>query len=211
MGTREKIINKLQSIKNFVVFAVIMFLLVVVYFKNNRINNLETKLLSKPQIEFVYQNIVDTFTDSIPYPVEIVKWKTKTVRDTLPIPTELNFGDSARIAEAYNNLYNQYANITLYDDILKDDTLAFIRLTEKTQYNKIFDRNLIYEDRTPIVKITTTIPDSKWSVIGGLSGNFDNIYVGTGIVTRKNAVYTINYDLFNKGYSASFYLPIFNF
>jgi hypothetical protein len=144
-------------------------------------------------------------------PKEVIKWKP-SARDTIYEPIDLTKFDSARIAEEYLKLYDTFAETKIYDDILKDDTLALIRLREKVQYNSIFDRQLYYEHRTPTVYITNTntLIDKRVSVIGGMSVNH-TVNLGAGLVTARNAVYIVNYDPINNRYGGSIYLPVFNF
>lgn len=218
----ESILNKIKAIlstfKQLLFFGVIFGLLVLIQFKNNSINRLKTELEKKPQVEFIYQHHIDTVKgDSIPYPIEVVKYKNKIIVNTDTIPIELTKADSAQIAEAYIDLYGKYNDIKIYEDILKDDSLAFIQLNEKVTQNSIFDRELIYQDRTPVIQITNTIvkQDKTFSVIGGLDASigsdFNTISLGAGIVTHSNRVFIGKYDPANKGYGVEVYLPIFNF
>lgn len=203
----DKIINNLKSIANGILYLSILVLLVILHFKNIRIENLKNKINQKPPIEYVYVNKVDTL--KIEYPVP--KIQRDTVVITLPI---LSNKDSSQIVQEYYGLYSEYSRIKEYDDILRNDSLAFIQLKEKVQYNRVYDRELIYQHKTPIIykginEVTNS--RSKFSLVGGIEGNFDGLSIGGGVVTTKNSVYTINYDPFNKGFRVGIYYPIFNF
>lgn len=207
-----KILDKIKSIANLFIYIVVLVLLVLIYFKNIKIDNLKDKLAEKPSIEYIEVIKKDTIVQKVPKPVEVIKWeKGKVVKDTIYKPLDLTKSDSVKIAQAYNELYEKYAEIKVYDDILKDDSLAFIRLQEKTQYNKVFDRSLEYEHRTPTIRITRIEEDNTFSIVGGLHGNFKQISFAAGVVTKRNAVYLYDYDPFTKTHRAGVYLPIFNF
>ena len=207
-----KVLDKIKSITNLFIYIVVLVLLVLIYFKNIKIDNLKDKLAEKPSIEYVEVHKTDTIVQNVPEPVEVIKWKKgDVVKDTIYQPLDLTVVDSVKIAKAYNELYEKYAEITIYDDILKDDSLAFIRLREKTQYNKVFDRSLEYEHRTPIIRITRVEEDNTFSIVGGLHGNFKQISFAAGVVTKRNAVYLYDYDPFTKTHRAGVYLPILNF
>lgn len=203
----------LKTLKDYFLIVVIGVLLLIMTFKNNKIDNLTTQLEDKPQVEYVYNNIIDTFVDSIPTPVEIVKWYPKevTVVDTVLESLELTNLDSAHIAEAYLELYSNYASIKVYDDILKDDSLAYIQLKEKIQYNSILDRELIYTDKTPIVYITTKQPVYTTSILGGIEAGLNGVDLGIAYIGKNNRFYKLSYDPYNKTFRGGVYVPIFNF
>lgn len=200
----NKILNK---IKDYFFIIVIGILLIIITLKNNRIDKLNIQLTEKPKIEYIH----DTIPDSIPYP-KPVPYEVKVpeyIYDT--IKTKLSGKDSAQIANEYYSLYTKYATINKYSTILKNDSIAFIQLDEKVQYNSIFDRNLIFQDRTPIVKITTTKIQKVTSIIGGIEAGLNGVELGTGIITKDNRLYKISYDPYNKGLRGAVYFPIFNF
>lgn len=214
METLQKVLNKIKGIANIVIYIAILFLLVVIYFKNNKIDKLEAKLLEKPKIEKIYLTPkADTIVQEVIKPVEVIKLDTIQIAklDTIYQPLDLTTADSIQIAQAYSELYIDYSSENIYDDVLKDDTLAYARLKEKVQFNKVTEREFIYTDRTPILKETIYKQDKTFSVIGGIHGNFEGLSLGGGIVTNKNVIYTVGYNPFNKSMTGGVYFPIFNF
>lgn len=213
-------LNKIKDtlkiiIKNFW-FILVFTLLIIIYFKNNKITNLQTKLLVKPEIELVYNVHTDTIKgDSIPYPINIIKYKDNILVYTDSVPIELTKADSTSIALSYITLYTDYNTIKEYDDVLKDDSLAFIQIKEKVTKNTIFNRELVYTHKTPTVTIHTIKQDKLTSIVGGIDASIGKTYnsfsVGVGLVTPKNSVYLFRYDPINKAYGGSVNIPIFNF
>lgn len=207
----------LKTILTYFVYIVVGFLLIVVYFKNNKITKLKAELELKPKIEIEYvpRIVRDTIRDSIPRPYEVIKWKKGDpveVHDSIYLPSELGWEDTIAIAEAYSKLYERYASTKFYDEVLKDDTAAYISLKEKVQFNSIFDRELTYENRTSVKQITHTVLSmSTRSFVMGMGSDGTRIRVGAGWITRKNAFYNINYDPINREVSGAVYLPVFNF
>ena len=204
----NKIIEILKMLKNYTMFVVIAVLLIIIYFKSNSIQRLRTKLAEKPKIEYVYNTKTDTIIQKVVEPKTTIVYKDKhiLIHDTL----SLTNADSAQIAEAYASLYTEYHSKKIYDDVLKDDSLAYIKLYEEVSQNAISNRKLEYQDKTPVIKITNTVTERKFSIIGGLEAG-DGVKIGTGVVTNKNAVFTIAYDPFKKEGTGSVYLPIFTF
>jgi hypothetical protein len=206
--------NIFKKIQTYFLVIVIGALLVIGYFKNNKITKLEAELLKSPKIEFVYRHQIDTIKgDSIPVPYEVIKWKPSDPVEVEVIkyvdPEEV---DSAKIAEEYFKVYSDYASIKNYNKVLKDDSLAYIRLKESVQYNSIFGRELIYEHRTPTVVITQP-PKHIYttSIVGGIEAGLGGVDVGIGIITKKNMFLKVSYDPYNGVTEFGGYFPIFNF
>lgn len=113
--------------------------------------------------------------------------------------------------EAYTRLYDKYANITLYDDVVRDDSTGYIRIKERIQYNSIFDRNVIFEARTPVVHHTTTKKIYTTSIVGGIEAGLGGVEVGAGLITKRNMFMKVSYNPYNKTIEGGVYFPIFNF
>lgn len=205
----EKIIKLFKGLLDYILIIIIGVLLVIIYSKNISLNNLRKKLDEKPKVEFVERIERDTVEVNNPVPVEVIKWKDSPT-DTLYKPLDLTKADSAQIAKAYGDLYDTFTETKIYDEVLKDDSLAFIRIRDSVKYNSIFDRKLFYEHRTPTVHTTNTKIDRTTSIIGGIGVN-NGVKLGAGLVTGRNSIYIINYDPFNNTIGGAVYLPIFNF
>ena len=207
--TALKVLNK---IKTYFLFIIIGILLVIGHFKNNKITKLSEELALEPQIEYVYNTTIDTVKIDSIIPVEVVKWYPKLTIDTLYQPLELTTADSSDIAEAYKGLYAQFAETKIYKDTLKNDSIAFIQLNEKVQYNSVFDREFIYLDKTPIIYITQP-PKHIYttSIVGGLETGNDGIAVGIGIITKRNMFLKVSYNPSTQGYMLGGYFSVFNF
>lgn len=206
----DKILKILMIIKDYFLIAVIAFLLIVMQFKNNKIDKLTTEVNEKPKIEYVYNTVVDTLKIPAPKPKEIIKYKPG--KDSLIyIPLDLTSADSAQIAEAYINMYNLFGETKIYDNILKDDSIAYIRILEEIQFNSIKNRNLIFQSRVPMQTITNTQHVYTTSLVGGLEAGLNGVEVGVGLITKRNAFYKVSYDPYNKAIEGGAYFRIFNF
>lgn len=207
----NKVLEILKVIKTYFLIVVIGLLLVFIYFKNRKIENLNAQLALGPKIEYVYNTKTDTIVDSVPYPVEVIKYKNNPKVDTLYVPLDLTLADSATIAAEYNKLFAQFAETKLYDNVLKDDSTAFIQLKESVQFNSIRDRELIFTDRTPVVNITTPKLIYTTSIVGGIEAGTTGVEVGAGLITKRNTFVKVSYDPFNKTVRGGMYFGIFNF
>lgn len=212
----ERIINILKEIKNILFFIVIFALLIVIQFKNSAIKNLKEEVATKPVIEYVYNTDTVTVVDTIVDIKETIKYKDKILVQTDSVPIELTQADSMQIAKAYNNLYTEYNSVNIYDNVLKDDSLAYIKLYEEVSQNTIFNRKLDYQDRTPVIYITNTVTkqDKTLSLVGGIGASIgketNSLSLGLGMVTPSNRIYLFQYDPVNNGYGAAIYMPVFN-
>lgn len=205
----SKVLTILKTIKDYFLVVVIGFLLITIYFKNNKIDKLTTQLNEKPKVEYVYSTQIDTFKTPAPKPKVVIKYEPK---DSLVyVPLDLTSTDSAQIALAYIKLYNLYGETKIYDDVIKDDSTAYIRLQEKVQFSTIKDRNLIFEDRTPVVRITDTKNIYTTSIVGGIEVGMAGVEIGGGLITKRNTFYKVSCDPYNKTMRGGAYFAIFNF
>jgi hypothetical protein len=206
----KKILNFLKIIKTYFLVIVIGILLVVLYFKNNKITKLNTQLTELPKIEYVYNTITDTIKINVIKPVQVIKWKE--IKDTLYVPLNLSTIDSIQLAEAYNKLFEEFGAENTYNNVIKDDSIARIELTEVVQYNKIQERIFMFTDRTPSVTITNTKYITNASIVAGIeTDNFGGVGVGLGLVTKKNNFFKASYDVSNNEFSFGGYVNIINF
>lgn len=209
----EKLIKYLRVLKDYFFIIVIATLLVIIYFKNIKEENLLTKLEEKPQIEYVYKDSIQVIEVEKPEPYEVIKWKDSVRVETDSIPLELTEADSAQIAEAYIQLYGEFNETKFYNDTLKNDTTAFISLYEEVKRNEIYNRRLTFIDKTPIIYKTNVLTkqDRTTSIVGGIGAGDGGVDVGLGLVTKRNSVFIISHDPFRQETKGSMYLPIFNF
>ena len=210
----DKLLKILNIVKTYFLVAVILVLLVVLFFKNNKITKLTTQLAEKPKVEYIYNTKTDTITiEAKPY--QVIKWKE--TKDTIYIPLDLSSADSSQIAQAYKKLFEEFGEEKVYKDVVKDDSTAYIELIELVQYNKLQERTLMFTDRTPVVNVTNTVISNKQfiSITGGVStsfnGTFTSVSINGGLVTKKNMVMRFGYDPFNNIKTIGVDFPIFNF
>lgn len=205
----DKFLKILKVIKDYFFVIVIGFLLITIYFKNIKIDNLNKKLEDKPRIEYVYKNTTDTITVKVPKPYQVVKWKE--TKDTTYVPIDLTKEDSTKIAQAYKDLFEEFGTENSYNNIMKDDSTAFIQLNQKVQYNTLQSSELIFTDRTPVVYITNTKPVYTTSIVGGIEAGTAGVEFGAGLVTKRNNIVKVSYDPFNRTARGAAYFNIFNF
>lgn len=205
----DKLIKFLKLVKTYFLVAVIALLLIFIYFKNIKIENLTAKLEEKPKVEYVYNNTTDTLKVNVPKPYQVIKWKE--TKDTVYVPIDLTTADSTKIAQAYKSLFEQFGEEKSYKNIMKDDSTAFIQLNQKVQYNTLQGSELIFTDKTPVVYITNTKPVYTTSIVGGIEAGTTGVEIGAGIITKRNTFIKVSYDPFNKTVRGGGYFSIFNF
>lgn len=133
----------------------------------------------------------------VPVPVEVIR------------PVEVQaVVDTALILRDYFSKY-------VYDRVLKDDSLAYIRLTDTVSRNRLSPATLQYTDRTPtqIIYNTTTVSNPVNKLFAGpvIGGSFDgNLSLGGSamLVTKKDHAYSITADPFNRHIQGTAYWKI---
>lgn len=161
------------------ILAITMFLTGLYFGKKN----------IEPDIKEV--TVTDTIKgDSIPYKVEIEKPIPKYIyRDTGKVDTFLKSVDTSEI------LSNYFSNI-IYSDTLKNDSSAFISLSDTIYKNRIIGRKLYFQNnRTTKIETNQTIVNYKR----------DGVYLGGGIglgVYEGDIMYLDNKDMYGVGVEA---------
>jgi len=207
----NKFLTILKMIKDYFLVAVILFLITVLYFKNNKIDKLTTQLGEKPKVEYVYETKTDTIVMLVPKPYIVQKVDT-VIKDR--VIKEIQLMDSTELIAAYEKLYEDYSNKKLYNQVLKDDTTAYIRLEENVQFNTIQHQKLVFESRMSTKVITDIKEINRFSIVVGATatiGTHSGVGIGGGIVTKKNVVITGSYDPINNQTLINYYTPLFNF
>lgn len=205
-----KIKDIINKAKTYFLIIVIGVLLVVITFKNGTINRQKKQLAEKPKIEKIYKDTTLYLKgDPVPVPYKVVEY------DSIPYEVEklLTSGDSAKIANEYLKLFKQFNATYSYSKVFKDDTTAFIKLTQDITKNTPFNQVLTFTDRTPIIRITNTVTrvQKTFSIAGGIEAGTMGVEVGAGLVDYSNRFYKISYDPFNNTVRGGVYIPIFNF
>jgi hypothetical protein len=154
----------LKSIfKNFQ--SLIIIGLIIVIFLLRECRGEKTPLPTEPvkvvKVETKYDTIVKEVTSYVPEYRTEVKWKTKTIHDTIEVHDTIPI-DTASILEDY---FKAYA----YNDTLKEDSITLI-VNDIISQNQIMSRNIKYS----LVYPTTTITTER-------EVNKRELYVGFGI------------------------------
>ena len=104
--------------------------------------------------------------------------------DSSHIQTNIVELDSAK----KDSILRDYFTLKTYEQVFKDDTSAFIKLTQTVFKNSLQKSKLIYENRIGIKTITTTIDriiQPKYSILVGATYN-KSFYVNAGFKTGTN-------------------------
>lgn len=137
--------------------------------------------------------------------------------DTLPLPTPYAIIEVESIPVFISDtqcreLYKNYYSSLLYNDTLRDDSLALIILNDTVSKNKLSGRTLYYIDRTPTQVITNTFicPENRWRLYAGISPGFgrNNGFGASAILQRGNMAYGYTYDVVNQQHYLSMYFSI---
>lgn len=152
-----------------------------------------------------------------PEPITTIVMERDTVWDTIkitstvykPLPKETIWVNVPSDIDTTEILKRYYAKI-YYEDILKDDTSAYILVKDTISQNSLYTRQYEFINRRPTeINTTTTVYQydtckecKRFNIgFGGfLGGNLDTFNAGFSIMlqTNKKSSYTLSYDPINK-------------
>ena len=168
----KKIFKNIQTV-------IIVVLLIIIFFlrecQGNQINSPLTEGETIVKIETKYDTIVNTIETYVPQYRTEVKWRTRTIHDTIEVHDTIPI-DTLSILEDY---FKAYA----YTDTLKKDSVTVV-INDTISQNKILARGLKYT----LVYPTTII--SKESAV-----NKRELYIGLGLGGDKQQISYIGSEL----------------
>ena len=145
------------------------------------------------KIETKYDTIVNTIETYVPEYRTEVKWKTKTIHDTLIVEVHDTIPiDTASILKDY---FKTYA----YTDVISKDSIN-ITIYDTITQNKIVSRGLKYTlvYPTTIISKESAVNKRELYIGGGLGvagGNFNNIGGELILRTKKHTMYGVGFGL----------------
>lgn len=121
-----------------ILIGIIIMLIAGIHYCNN------PAVVTESHTETVYETVYDSVEKivHVPVPGAVI---------TLPPDTVFIF-DEAKCQE----LFTAYHSKNIYDNVLQDDSDAYISVRDTVFQNKLMGRTLTYKDRTPTEFITTT-------------------------------------------------------
>ena len=173
----------------------IVVLLIIIFFlrecQGNQVNSPLTEGETIVKIETKYDTIVNTIETYVPEYRTEVKWKTRTIHDTIEIHDTIPI-DTLSILEDY---FKAYA----YTDTLAKDSVTFI-INDTISQNKILARGIEYSlvYPTTIISKESAVNKRELYIGGGLGvadGNFNNIGAELILRTKKHTMYGVGFGL----------------
>lgn len=149
-------------------------------------------------VEYIYDTIIDIDTVNIPVPYEVVT----TVWDTI-IKYELQDVDTAEILR-------DYFAVRLYSDtIINNDELRVV-LNDSVHQNRLWGERVVeYQNFRPVSAECPECPKPATKVFigGSILGSPTQFGAGptVGLLTKRDNLYTLDYDVLNKTYKVSMY------
>ena len=173
----------------------IVVLLIIIFFlrecQGNQVNSPLTEGETIVKIETKYDTIVNTIETYVPEYRTEVKWRTRTIHDTIEIHDTIPI-DTLSILEDY---FKAYA----YTDTLAKDSVTFI-INDTISQNKILARGIEYSlvYPTTIISKESAVNKRELYIGGGLGvadGNFNNIGAELILRTKKHTMYGVGFGL----------------
>ena len=145
------------------------------------------------KIETKYDTNVNTIETYVPEYRTEVKWKTRTIHDTLIV--EVHDTIPIDTASILKNYFKTYA----YTDVISKDSIN-ITIYDTITQNKIVSRGLKYTlvYPTTIISKESAINKRELYIGGGLGvadGNFNNIGTELILKTKKHTMYGVGFGL----------------
>ena len=149
-------------------------------------------------------------------PVIINNWPaSSTVQGQRPPDVNVSGMDSAQLRamlesylQKYRELFAEHTAVNRYDTTFKDSTYKETLSMEVTR-NRLarFTRNMEVYHRT-----TTIVKPPRFAVLGGAFGYSDGVHTAAGVQiagqTVKGDVYSVGYDVLNRGWYGSVLVKI---
>lgn len=149
-------------------------------------------------------------------PVIINNWPaSSTVQGQRPPDVNVSGMDSAQLRamlesylQKYRELFAEHTAVNTYDTTFKDSTYKETLSMEVTR-NRLakFTRNMEVYHRT-----TTITKPPRFAVLGGAFGYSDGVHTAAGVQlagqTIKGDVYSVGYDVLNRGWYGSVLIKI---
>ena len=193
-------LNK-PSVTRLVTLIVILAMGVIILYQWNR----------KP--ETITKTTVDTTRTN---PIIINNWPaSSTVQGQRPPDVNVSGMDSAQLRamlesylQKYRELFAEHTAVNRYDTTFKDSTYKETLSIEVTR-NRLakFTRNMEVYHRT-----TTIVKPPRFAVLGGAFGYSDGVHTAAGVQiagqTVKGDVYSVGYDVLNRGWYGSVLVKI---
>ena len=175
--------------KNFQSLIIIGLIIVIFLLRECRgeKSSLPTEPVKVVKVETKYDTIVKEVTSYVPEYRTEVKWKTKTIHDTIEVHDTIPI-DTASILEDY---FKAYA----YNDTLKEDSITLI-VNDIISQNQIMSRNIKYSLVYPTTIIQTEREVNKRELyLGfGIGGDRQQLsFVGSELLLRnkKERIYGV--------------------
>ena len=175
--------------KNFQSLIIIGLIIVIFLLRECRGDSkgTPTEPVKVVKVETKYDTIVKEVTSYVPEYRTEVKWKTKTIHDTIEVHDTLPI-DTASILEDY---FKAYA----YNDTLKEDSITLI-VNDIISQNQIMSRNIKYSLVYPTTIIQTEREVNKRELyLGfGIGGDRQQLsFVGSELLLRnkKERIYGV--------------------
>lgn len=147
-------------------------------------------------------------TDTITYQdtVYVPKWNTLKVTDTIYLDSIIK---QIIIKEKLDTVYiiRDYFTPHFYKDTILNDSNGLIVVSDTIYQNKIKSRYnsiKLYPQRIKPPLLT------RYFIGGGINGGRDRLGLsaGVGMLTKKDYLYQINYDMINKEVSFNIYIKL---
>ena len=162
------------------------------------------------------REIITTKTEYIRDTTEIVV--TKVERELVPYDSiiyvdvpNISEIDSVSIAEAYLKLHSEHFVLKKYNEIFKDDSIAYVEIETHIQENNIKFQEMIFRNRVATEINTTTITQiyvPKHQFFIGANTSLKSINPNISWVIQERHNINIGYDTYHKlptiGYSWRF-------
>ena len=200
----------LEQIKSLILFIITLSFIVILYFRNETIEKLRIELKNCNNI--VYINTVDTIIDSLVVYKEIIKplpRDTEYVQVINYIEKNLSAADSLEIGKKVINWISDYNSVKLYDNVFRDDSVAFLRFKSTIYKNNLIDPTIIMGNRLPMYKYITAEP--KTQIYAGFGFNTSGPLINAGVLTRGNIFYQVQADPVHGYYGGSINFKLYQF
>lgn len=200
--------NKLKIEVKIIPWIIIGILIVLLFLQRSCTKPCPDQKIIHDTITIIkYDTIIDSTYLPKPIPVQTIK----------PKPIEVVPSNKSSYYDTIecNYIKDMYYTTNIYYRILKDDSIAYIALRDSVKGNSLQQSELYYQNRRPTminnINSTQTIKQRNKIFVGvSIGRSIDSFTLGPSLmlITKRDAGYSIMYDVFNKDIYGTLYYKI---
>lgn len=196
---------EMKIMRNNSPILIVLLVVVLILFLQRECTRQSVVETPTPEPVYIYDTI--TLVDTIvPEPI-LVTLPGDTIKTTDTI-----FINDGSISDNMWNVLEAHFTRKFYNEVLIDDSSAYFKLNFELYTNDVHNLNYVFLNKRPVEVICPEIPKNRTKLFvgGNISGNPTTFGAGPSValLTRKDNLYSYNYNIINNVHSVSMYYKL---